>query len=150
MADNATTFKTLNELIKICHDGHYGFREAAEQVKDPELKRLFNELSLERSRFAGELEAEAERLGQGKAEKSGHAVASMHRAWIDLKANLGGGDHAILSSVEAGEDAAKKAYDEAVRANLPENILEIVRSQQARVLAAHDLVRTHRDKQAAA
>ena len=38
----------------------------------------------------------------------------MHRAWIDTKVALGGGDKTILESVEAGEDRAKEAYQKAI------------------------------------
>lgn len=150
MADNETTYTALNELIKICHDGHQGFRDAAEHIKNPDLKTFFNEQSLERSRFAGELEQEAQRLGKGQPDQSGHVAASVHRAWIDLKANLGGGDHAILSAVESGEDTAKRAYEAALESNLPQHILNIIRHQQTRVLEVHNRVRSLRDQLKAA
>ena len=73
----------------------------------------------------------------------------MHRAWLDTKANLGGGDHTILESVEQGEDSAKQAYSKALASALPPNVAAIVERQAASVRKAHDKVRNLRDALAA-
>jgi uncharacterized protein (TIGR02284 family) len=70
----------------------------------------------------------------------------MHSAWMDMKSALGGGDASILSSIEAGEDAAKKEYEQAIKVGLPVDIREIVARQSASVISAHDRVRTLRDQ----
>ncbi len=57
----------------------------------------------------------------------------MHRAWIDTKVALGGGDKTILESVEAGEDNAKDTYKKALSGALPAQLAEIVRRQAASV-----------------
>jgi uncharacterized protein (TIGR02284 family) len=69
----------------------------------------------------------------------------LHRAWVDLKEKLGAGDASILESVEAGEDNAKKNYQDALNSNLPQNVQSIVERQARSVLAAHDRVRSLRD-----
>ncbi|PYX60544.1 MAG: hypothetical protein DMG73_06165 [Acidobacteria bacterium] len=73
----------------------------------------------------------------------------MHRAWIDTKANLGGGDHTILESVERGEDSAKEAYEKALNASLPSEVQMIVRRQAEGIRRAHDKVKSMRDTLAA-
>ncbi len=148
--DSNDVIDILEKLIETCRDGQNGFRDAAEHVNDAELRSVFNELSLERARFAGELENEAIRLGRGNVDREGSTTAAMHRAWIDLKANLGGGDESILSSVEAGEDNAKKNYEQALHQNLPEDILGVIRQQAQSVFAAHDQVKLLRDRRKAA
>ncbi len=140
----------LEELIETCKDGQKGYLDAATHVKRSDLKTFFNEQSLERARFAGELEAELIRLGKPDKKVSGSVSAAVHRAWIDTKVSLGGGDKTILESVEAGEDKAKDTYQKAVTADLPENIAQIVRRQAASVLAAHDKVKSLRDTAKAA
>jgi len=74
----------------------------------------------------------------------------MHRAWLDTKANLGGGDKTILESVEAGEDRAKETYNKALSGTLPSTLIEIVRRQAASVQRAHDKVKVLRDQAKAA
>lgn len=150
MADNDKVIDVLEKLIETCKDGQNGFRDAAEHAKDSSIKKLFSELSLERAQFAGELQTELHRLGKRDVEQSGSVSAALHRTWIDLKANLGGGDSSILSSAEAGEDNAKKNYQEAEEADLPGDIRTIVTRQAQSVFAAHDRVRALRDQSKAA
>ena len=90
------------------------------------------------------------RLGKPDKKVSGSVAGALHRAWIDTKVGLGGGDKTILESVEAGEDNAKEAYQKASLADLPENIAQIVRRQAASVQAAHDKVKSLRDTAEAA
>jgi len=149
MARNSEVLKTINDLIETCRDGQNGYRDAAEHVTDAKLKHFFNEQSLERAQFAAELEQEAQHLGEHNPDRTGSVVGALHRAWFDFKANLGGGERAILDSVELGEGQAKKAYEDAINSDLPDNLLAIVRRQQASVLAAHDRVRDLRESRAA-
>ena len=148
--DKNDAISVLEDLIQTCKDGQKGYQEAASKVKRSDLKAFFNEQSLERSRFAGELEAELIRLGRPDKRVSGSVVGSMHRAWIDTKVGLGGGDKTILDWLEHGEDTAKDAYQKAVTADLPEDIAQIVRRQAASVQAAHDKVKSLRDMAKAA
>ena len=99
--DKDNAISVLEELIQTCKDGQKGYQEAASKVKRSRLKTYFNEQSLERSRFAGELEAELIRLGKPDKKVSGSVVGSLHRAWIDTKVGLGGGDKTILDWLEA-------------------------------------------------
>ncbi|PYK71544.1 MAG: chemotaxis protein, partial [Verrucomicrobia bacterium] len=97
MAQIKETISTINDLIETLKDGQEGFRQAAEAVEDPELKSLFNEFSLQRSRFAGELQSQAVALGESKPEDSSSVAGAMHRAWINLKSAIAQrDDHAIL------------------------------------------------------
>jgi uncharacterized protein (TIGR02284 family) len=140
----------IENLIETCKDGQKGYQDAATHVKRPDLKAYFNEQSLERSRFAGELEAELIRLGKPDKKVSGSVGGALRRAWIDTKVSLGGGDKTVLESVEAGEDTAKAAYEKAIAGDLPENIAQIVRRQAASVERAHDKVKSLRDAARAA
>src|ERR1700755_3494934 len=70
MAQQKELISTINNLIETLKDGQKGFKQAAEAVKDSDLKSLFSEYSLQRSRFAGELQAQALQLGESKPEDS--------------------------------------------------------------------------------
>ena len=140
----------IEDLIETCKDGQKGYQDAATHVKRTDLKTYFNQLSLERASFAGELEAELIRLGKPDKKVSGSVGGALRRAWIDTKVSLGGGDKTILESLEAGEDSAKESYQKAVTDDLPENIAQIVRRQAASVQRAHDKVKSLRDTAAAA
>src|SRR3954470_15216173 len=104
----------LNGLIETCRDGQNGFQEAAENVSRADLKQFFNEASLERARYVGELQGLVRSLG-GDPENTGSTAAAVHRTWIGIKGSLRGRDDAsILSECERGEDWAKDTYKDAL------------------------------------
>ena len=90
MAERKKIIDMLEELIQISRDGQVGYRSGAEHVKDSELKLLLDEVSLERAKFAGDLEGEAVRWGRADVDRSGTTLGAIHRGWANLKADLGG------------------------------------------------------------
>ena len=148
--DQNNTYSVMEDLIETCRDGQKGYKDAGEHAKRADLKTYFYEQSMERGRFAEELQAELHHLGKPDKKVSGSVSAAMHRAWIDTKVAMGAGDHSILESVEAGEDNAKESYRKALESSLPADILEIVRRQANNVQRAHDKVKVLRDSSKAA
>src|SRR5436189_4412015 len=146
MAQEKETISSVNSLIETLKDGQEGFKQAAEGVKDLQLKSLFNEYSRQRSRFGSELQSQAQSLGEVRPETSGSAAGALHRAWINLKSAVtSGDDHAILAECERGEDSAVKAYEKAMNDNLPAQFLEIVSRQYSEIKNAHDRIKNLRD-----
>ncbi|MDQ6623526.1 MAG: PA2169 family four-helix-bundle protein, partial [Verrucomicrobiota bacterium] len=85
MSQNSEAISTLNSLIETLKDGQEGFRQAADAVKDSQVKTTLNELSLQRSKFAGELQSEVVKMGEPDPEKTSSTAGALHRAWINLK-----------------------------------------------------------------
>lgn len=50
-------------------------------------------------------------------------------------------DDSILAECDRGEDAALKAYQEALKQNLPPNVLPVVKHQFTRIKQSHDHLR---------
>jgi uncharacterized protein (TIGR02284 family) len=148
--DENNAIDVVEALIETCKDGQKGYEDAAQHAKRNDLKSFFREQSVERAGFARELQAELAMLGKPEKEVSGSVSGAMHRAWIDAKTSLGGGDKTILESVEAGEDDAKEKYNKALAGTLPSTLSEIVRRQAASVQRAHDRVKMLRDQAKAA
>jgi uncharacterized protein (TIGR02284 family) len=144
------TLGTIEKLIDACRDGEAGYRDAAEHITDSTLRAYFQQQSLERARFAAELHTEMERLGKWEQTHQGTLAGNVERTWFDVKRALGGDDAAILEAVEAGEDRAKAAYEDALKQPLPAEVQGLVRSQAQTVFAAHDHARNLRDKKKAA
>lgn len=142
------TISTLNDLIETCKDGQEGFRLASEAVtNDEDLKTFLFSCSLQRSKFAGELQAELKTLGEADPAESSTVKSALHRGWINLRqAITGGDDHAILAECERGEDLAVAAYRKAVNSGLSDPLREIVQRQFQEVLATHNTVRDMRDE----
>ena len=146
MAQQKEAISTITNLIETLKDGEKGFKEAADAVKDGQLKSLFQQYSQQRHRFASELQAQALSLGESKPEKSSSATGAMHRAWINLKSAVTSGDNkAILSECERGEDSAVHEYEDAIQDGLTGAAREIVARQFIEIKSAHDRVKNLRD-----
>lgn len=148
--DENNAISVVENLIEICKDGQKGYQDAAEHAKAADLKQYFREQSAERGKFAHELHTELAKLGKPEKKVSGSAGGAMHRAWIDTKVAIGGGDKTILESVESGEDTAKDTYNKALSGALPASLTEMVRRQAASVQRTHDRVKMLRDQARAA
>jgi uncharacterized protein (TIGR02284 family) len=146
MKEQKETVSVLDELIETLKDGQEGFKQAAEAVKDSQLKSLFSEYSQQRSRFASTLQTEIQNLGKTEPETSGSTAGALHRGWINLKSAVtGGDDHAILAECERGEDSAVEEYKKALEDDLSPLLYEIVSRQYADIKAAHDRIKNLRD-----
>jgi uncharacterized protein (TIGR02284 family) len=147
MAQQKETISTINDLIETLRDGQEGFRQAAEAVEDPELKSLFNECSLQRARFVGELQSEAVTLGESEPENRGSTAGALHRSWINLKDAIAKrNDHAILEECERGEDSAVHEYQEALDdQDITGPVRQIVSRQYEKVKSVHDRIKQLRD-----
>ena len=139
--DTEKVVDTLNNLIETCKDGEQGFKTAAEALTDPKARTIFEQYSRERGEMARELQAEVRKLG-GDPEKAGSMSGSVHRGWMNIKSAVTGkADAGIIAEAERGEDVAKRAYEEASRADLPPSTRPLIQQQAARVREAHDQVR---------
>ncbi len=138
----------LNSLIETCKDGENGYREAAEEVKAPTLKTLFQTYAGERGQYASELQQAVAKLGKAP-ETTGSLAASLHRRWIDLKAAVTDqSDKAIIDECERGEDIAVAAYRDAMAKDMPSDLKSVIERQYVGVKAAHDKVRDLKHGQA--
>jgi uncharacterized protein (TIGR02284 family) len=147
--DQNDAVSVIEKLVETCRDGEKGYKDAAEHAKRPDLMTFFLEQSSERARFASELQAALPKLGKSEKKESGSVAGAIHRAWIDAKASLGGGDKTILESVESGEDKAKEAYEKALSSSLPPDVADVVGRQARSIRTAHDRVKSLRDGLAA-
>jgi len=150
---NITSFPTpdqrveqiLRSVIQSLIDGQEGFRQIGEKLDDATLKSYFMAESLKRASFRGELETALHLGGVSDVKETGTATGAIQRTWADIKSKLGGGDHTLLETAEAGEDAAKKAYKDAMEKDLPLPIRELLVMQYTHVQASHDYVKAARD-----
>lgn len=146
IATTSTIHSSLNDLIQTCKDGQQGFREASENIADPTIKALLAEFSLQRAKFAGDLQSAALHLGEKEPEDSGSVAGAIHRGWINLKGAIAGKDvYHILAECEAGEDRAVKEYQKVLDLSLPEDLGETIVAQYAAVQATHDQIKEMRD-----
>lgn len=142
---NKEVYTTVHHLIERCKDGAKGYKTAAEDVEDKDLKDLFRKYAVQRDSMITELQDELHKMGKTDDESSS-LEGTIHRAWIDLKSAISSKDRArVLEECERGEDYAVKAYKEALQQDLPGNLKLIVEQQYQDVKNAHDHIRSLRD-----
>ena len=144
MSDNIASI--LNDLVETSKDGEKGFRTAAEDTKNAELKAVFLQRAQNCAAGAADLQQLVARLG-GNPEEGGSVAGAVHRGWVTLKAAVSNRtDLAILEECERAEDVAKARYRKALEETLPEDIRLVVRRQYDGVMRNHDQIRDLRDR----
>ena len=116
METNEKLSEVLNDLIQINNDRITGYEKAADETKDidVDLQGIFHKMADESRKYKTELVAEVGRLGGEPAEGT-TGMGKIYRVWMDVKATFTGHDRqSALESCEFGEDAAQKAYRDAL------------------------------------
>jgi uncharacterized protein (TIGR02284 family) len=135
----------VDNVISSCRDAEQGFRGAAQAVKDPAIKEVFEQYSAQRAQFAVELQEAVKAMGFEATDPQGLG-GMMHASWISLKSMVTGHDvHGILVETERGEDWCLKTYRTALSITLPPEIGAIIQKQLDQVQAAHDRIKSLRD-----
>lgn len=130
----------LQDLATVCRDSQEGYRTAADQTSDGELKSLFEECAQRRGREADELDKLIRDHGGEPASRSGSMAGQAHRVFVALRAALSRSDRAAaLYEVARGESYAEAAFDRAKRARLDGTARDTV-------MRLHDSVKQSRDK----
>lgn len=142
------TIEILNDLIQINNDRIEGYEKALHETKpeDADLKALFSSMINESHEIRMTLGTEVNALG-GDMDNSTTNSGKIYRAWMDVKAIFTGHDrHSVLANCEAGEDAAQRAYREALSdEDLPAYLHEMVSEQQQILKRSHDKIKALRD-----
>lgn len=136
------TIEALNKLIVINNDRIEGYKTAAGEAKETDLKKLFGDLSQTSIECRKELVDEVTKLG-GTPDEGTRVTGKFFRAWMDMKAALTGNDReTILDSCEYGEDVALKTYKEV----LVEDYTDANPSEQAMLNKQYALIKSDHDK----
>jgi uncharacterized protein (TIGR02284 family) len=149
MEVNENLIEVLNDLIRINNDRIAGYKRAADEADDADvdLKAIFHRMADESRQYIAELTREVVKLG-GEPATGTTASGKIYRAWMDVKATFTGSDRlAVLSSCEFGEDAAQKAYQEAISSDdtLSIDIRQLISNQKASLRVSHDTIKKLRD-----
>ena len=149
MATNEKLSEVLNDLIAINNDRIEGYEKAATETEDIDidLKAVFNKMADQSRKYKAELSAAVSRLG-ANPETGSTGLGKIYRTWMDIKSAFTGKDRqSVLNSCEYGEDAAQKAYREALAsdAEIDAETRQLITSQQASLKESHDLIKKYRD-----
>ncbi|MDX1752455.1 conserved hypothetical protein [Salinimicrobium sediminis] len=121
----------LNELLEKNYDSEKGFKNAAEDVKNPRLKTFFEQKAKQRYDFGHELKTEIKNLGE-TPDKGSSFTGDAHRAWMDLKsAFTSDKEEAVLEEAIRGEKAAVEDYNKVINnAELPPSTANLLIKQR--------------------
>jgi uncharacterized protein (TIGR02284 family) len=138
---NEDVVSTLNSLIETSRDGEEGFRAAGDAIDNTDLRTLFHMYAQQRAHFRGELFNEVLRHGAKPAE-SGHVAGTIHRGWMNLRAAISVKNEAgIIDECERGEEAAMRAYEDALKKPLPSDVMTMIEDQYSEIRHSHETVR---------
>jgi len=149
MEVNDNVIGVLNDLIRINNDRIEGYKRAAKEADDSDvdLKAIFHRMADESRQYLAELTREVVKVGGEPAEGT-TASGKIYRAWMDIKATFTGHDReTVLANCEFGEDAAQKAYKEALESDdaLSPEIRQLIANQKASLQVSHDTIKKYRD-----
>lgn len=132
--------EVINDLIRINKDREESYVKASRELTPAEhnIRGVFERKAQESRNNVIQLQHKAEEVGAQAGEDTatgGSITGAIYRAWTDLKQAFKGNDtKAILESVEDGEKAAQKCYDDALNEKeLPEDISNIIREQKRHI-----------------
>ena len=146
--------EVLNDLVQINNDRMEGYRKAIEDTKSSgfDYNNLFNQMIGQSSKYKQELINEINSKGGDAERESTTNSGKIYRMWMDVKSAFAGkNDKSALELCEFGEDAAQKAYDEALKSSveIPASTRGLLVTQKDELKKSHDLIKAHRDMEKA-
>jgi uncharacterized protein (TIGR02284 family) len=147
--NNDNTIEVLNDLILINNDRIDGYAKAIGEVrgKDQTLDDLYEQMAMQSRHYKSALTEEVSVLGGEPVTDGTTNSGKVYRVWMDIKAAFSSDDAtSSLEQCEFGEDAAQKAYLEALDADdVPAFLHELILKQQIELKESHDLIKAKRD-----
>jgi len=150
MENNQKLAEVLNDLIQINNDRVTGYEKALKELKsnDKDLREIFTGYIDQSHSLRNALGTEVQTLGV-KMDDGTTTSGKIYRAWMEVKALFTGNDRqTILNNCEYGEDAAQKAYKEALKTDkLPAYLFALINRQKDELKKAHDEIKSLRDQE---
>jgi uncharacterized protein (TIGR02284 family) len=146
---NTQITEILNDLIRINNDRIEGYEKALTETEslDIDLKGIFNKMANESRDNIRELREVVENHG-GDAAEGTTVSGKIYRTWMDVKTTFSSNERtSVLELCEFGEDAAQKAYNDALAsdANMSTEVRQIITKQQQSLKTSHDIIKKYRD-----
>lgn len=144
----SNTTATLNDLIALLHDGEKFYTEAAEKVKTPAYRSLFQRMARTKQAIAVDLAAHVAAHGE-TASNEGTFSGTLHKAYSAVRAKLGKDPETVyISQLEETEDRLLEAFRDQLGTNNME-IRSVIEKYYPEVKRAHDELRELKQQLAA-
>ena len=140
--------EVINDLIKINKDREERYVKASRELTPAEhnLRGVFERKAQESRNNVIQLQHKAEEVGAQAGEEvspNDSFMGALYSAWLNLKEAFSSDDEkTILASVETGEKAAQKCYEDALNEKeLPEDVSSIIREQKRTIEQSEQEIR---------
>ena len=133
----------LKDLYQLLGDSVKGYREAAAQVTNLQLKAFMSNLSAERATLKQDLSQAVHRLSPDYDKlDEGTLKGDLHRTWIAIREALSSsGDRAVLDECHRGEEYLVERYRTVLDdEDTPGEVRGLLREQVAQVGVARAMV----------
>jgi uncharacterized protein (TIGR02284 family) len=145
-------FEVLNDLVRINNDRIEGYERAIEESRDgdTDLVSVFSRMIDESRQYKAELVDAIQGLGGAASFEETTNSGKLYRFWMKIKESVSGKDRgSVLDDCEFGEDAAQKAYQEALEsdATMAADIRKLIVNQKTSLKNSHDTIKRLRDMQ---
>jgi len=131
----------LNDLVSTARDGQEFYEHAATQVKDRQLKTLFNRIANVKANIVQALSNEVRSSGD-KPATTGTWHGDFNRFYGEVRAMLGRKDYAFVAQLEESEDQLVKAFDKAMNSDeTSPHARSVIASFLPEVRECHDTMR---------
>ena len=149
MTTNENLVEVLNDLVQINNDRIIGYEKAVGEVEniDVDLKAIFNKMADQSRKLKAALATCVATLG-GELAEGTTASGKIYRTWMGVRATFTGNDRqTALNSCEFGEDAAQRAYKEALAsdAEMTTEVRQLITDQKEELKTSHDVIKGMRD-----
>jgi uncharacterized protein (TIGR02284 family) len=132
----------INHLIRTCVEGCRGYEAAADAVADPRIKTELANYSLQRQRFASELQTRLPMSNAPEPASKPHIEAHSSSSWIFAPSNAKRDSHNVLAACKHVEDATVDAYRSALGADvLPDEYAMLIEAQYEAIQNSHDRIK---------
>jgi uncharacterized protein (TIGR02284 family) len=137
MSYSENVSKRLNTLLENNYDAEKGYKYAAENAQNLQLKAFFSERAKERYDFGHELKTEIRDFGENP-EKGSSFAGDAHRTWMNLKTSLSSNkDEAALEEAVRGEQTAAYEYEDVLKdPEIPPTTANLLLKQKNGIVAA--------------
>ncbi len=141
----------LRDLVKINNDRIEGYIKAIEETPEEQggLVSLFREMIEQSEGYVQELQALIQSRGGDQMDHSTTSMGKVYRLWMDIRSGLlGHKPKTVLDLCEFGEDAALRAYKEALDSDegVDGDIRNVIVRQESELVESHDTIKAHRDQ----
>jgi uncharacterized protein (TIGR02284 family) len=141
MKDHKEVVSDVNHLLEICNERIEGYKNAAKNVKDAELKSVFEKYAQQTKKFQQELLPFSDKA---TGEEAGtRVIADTWRVWMDMKAALTDGSReSLVNASITGEEAAIRNYEDELDEDIPMDLRNIIERQLSEIKSAYNHIKT--------